>query len=126
VVAVLEVWLATRALAGGQAGDFLEAGGVRHALALGFITQMIFGVGARALPVFAGRRLYSRGLLDGTFVLINVAAATRVGPAILEMGSVMSRFDHIAASGGLGLLAVALFGYNVLRTVRGPAVTAGP
>lgn len=57
------------------------AGGVRHVLALRSITQMIFGVSARALPVFAGRRLYSQRLVDVIFVLIKVVALTRVAAA---------------------------------------------
>jgi metal-sulfur cluster biosynthetic enzyme len=117
----IEVWLATSTGVFG-AGDpaFLQAGAARHALALGFITQMIFGVGARALPVFAGKQLHSPRLMLVIFVLINSAAAMRAGSATLEWGSVAGRYDHIAASGALGLAAVTLFGYNIMRTVLAP------
>ncbi len=118
----LELWLATRAMVEGTEIGWLEAGGLRHALALGFVTQMIFGVAFRALPVFAGKRLYSQRLVDATFILVNVAAVTRVGPAVIEAGSMTSRYDHIGAAGVVGLLAVMVFAYNVARTVRAPAM----
>jgi len=117
-VAGLEVWLATRDLVGGDQASFLETSALRHALALGFITQMIFGVAYRALPVFAGKRLHSQRLVDVTFLLINVAAVTRVGPALIDAGTLGSRYDHLAGAGAVAWLAVAVFAVNIVRTVR--------
>jgi len=112
------LWADTRSL-GSWTPDFLQAGAGRHALGLGFATLMLFGIGARALPAFAGRRLHSRLLLDISFWSMNLAALIRVGSGIVSLGAVSSRFDHIAFSGGLAFLAVALFGYNIGRTVLG-------
>ncbi|HEY5625294.1 MAG TPA: DUF1858 domain-containing protein, partial [Dehalococcoidia bacterium] len=117
VAFVIEAWYASKGLAGDFRPDFLENGAARHALAVGFITQMIFGVGARALPAFAGKNLYSPRLLGITWVLINIAVIMRVGHAVIPFGSTTFRFDHIAASGAIALLAVALFAYNIIRTV---------
>lgn len=120
MAAGLEVWMTTRLLVGGEALNFLEPGAARHALAVGFITQIMFGVGFRALSAFAGKRLHSQRLVDVTFVLINAAAATRVGPAVVEPGSMTSRFDHIAASGALGLLAVRCSPTTSFARSQGP------
>ncbi len=117
VAFAIEAWYASKGLAGDFRPDFLEQGAARHALAIGFVTQMIFGVGARALPAFAGKSLYSPRLLGLTWVLINIAVIMRVGHAVIPLGSTTFRFDHIAASGAIAFLAVALFTYNIIRTV---------
>jgi hypothetical protein len=117
VALAIEAWYASKGLAGDFRPDFLEQGAARHALTVGFFMQMIFGVGARALPAFAGRSLYSPRLLGLTWVLINIAVIMRVGHALIPLGSSVFRFDHIAASGAIAFLAVALFTYNIIRTV---------
>jgi uncharacterized protein involved in response to NO len=116
VAVVIEVWFATDALTSNFRPDFLEAGASRHALALGFLTQMMFGVGYRVLPVFAGKPLHSTGLVDATFVLLNVAVVLRVGHALFPWGSAAFRFDQIAVAGGFASLALVIFAYNILRT----------
>lgn len=121
VIAVaIEAWYATRSLTGDFRPDFLEGGAARHALALGFVTQMVFGVGSRALPAFAGKRLYSARLVTIAWVLLNMAAAQRVVHALFGWGGATFRFDHIAAAGAIGLLAVVVFAYNIGRTLRPP------
>lgn len=120
VAAALEVFYTTRQLAGGDPANWLEAGAIRHILALGFITQMIFGVGSRALPVFSGKKLYSLALVDASFILINAAVLLRVAPILFSTGTWDQRYGIIGISGFLGLLAVAAFGYNIIRTIRGP------
>jgi metal-sulfur cluster biosynthetic enzyme len=42
----------------------------------------------------------------------------RVGPALFPWGSATSRFDHVAAAGVVGLIALVIFAYNIMRTVR--------
>jgi hypothetical protein len=118
VAVAIEIWMATRSL-GSWSPDFLQAGVARHALALGFATGMLMGVGSRTLPTFAGRTLHSRLLLDISFWMLNIAVFTRVGSALFAVGAVSSRFDHIAASGALTFLALALFAYNIGRSVLG-------
>jgi metal-sulfur cluster biosynthetic enzyme len=115
---VIEAWYATRGVVGDFQPDFLEGGGARHALALGFVTQMIFGVGSRALPVFAGKKLHSERLVVVAWILINIATFLRVGHALVPAGSATFRFDHIAVAGALALIALVVFAYNIMRTVR--------
>lgn len=121
VAVAIEAWFATRTLVSDFRPDFLEAGAARHALGLGFVTQIMFGVGYRVLPVFSGKRLHSGRLVDVTLVLLNVAVIVRVGHAVVPEGSAAFRFDHIAAGGGIAMLALIVFAYNILRTLFGRA-----
>jgi hypothetical protein len=41
-----------------------------------------------------------------------------VGHAVVHEGSVVFRWDQIALSGALALVAVIIFAYNIVRTVR--------
>ncbi len=115
---VIEAWYATKGVTAGFQPDILEGGGARHALALGFVTQMIFGVGSRALPVFAGKKLYSERVVVVAWILINIATFLRVGHAVIPAGSATFRFDHIAVAGGVALIALVVFAYNIMRTVQ--------
>lgn len=115
----IDVWFATRLL-GGWSPDFFEAGVVRHALALGFAMQMIMGVGRRLLPALATRPVRHRLVLDISFWLLNLAIVTRVLYAPFGGGSALVRFDHIAWSGGVALIALLMFVYGMLRSAMGP------
>jgi uncharacterized protein involved in response to NO len=122
----IEAWFATRSLVGDFAPDFLEAGAARHALALGFVTQIMFGVGYRVLPVFSGKPLRSERLVDATLVLLNMAVIVRVGHAVVPEGSAAFRFDHIAAAGGIAMLALLIFAFNILMTILGRSAMRSP
>jgi hypothetical protein len=119
VAFAIDVWFATRML-GSWSPDFFEAGVVRHALALGFATQMIFGVGRRLLPALATRPVRHRLVLDIAFWTLNLAVVTRVLYAPLGPGSTVVRFDHIAWSGVAALIALILFVYGMLSSALGP------
>jgi Domain of unknown function (DUF1858) len=41
-----------------------------------------------------------------------------VGHAIIPAGSATFRFDHIAVAGGVALIALVVFAYNIMRSVR--------
>lgn len=113
----IEAFYAFKATSGGFGAGWLESGGIRHTLAVGFVTQIIFAVGTRALPVFAGRRLYSDALTAAVLVLVNLAVLLRVYPAFHEMGSQSWRYGAMGIGGVASVLAIALFAYNILRTV---------
>jgi uncharacterized protein involved in response to NO len=98
----------------------------RHALGAGFVTLLIFGMGARLLPGFLGREhLASPRLVWATFWLGNAAALLRVGPLLvpwllaLAGGSAPPPATGLLTlSGLLDTLAVAAFGWNLWRTFR--------
>lgn len=89
----------------------------RHMLLLGFASQLVFGISYRALPVFMGGRLHNRRLVDITYVLLNVAAVTRVLLPLIPGGGADGMWSHMAGVGLPMTLAVGLLGYNVLMTV---------
>ena len=125
VGSALLVWYAVGAFTSGAEPSSLQISAARHAFALGFVTLMIFGVAARALPSFLGRRLWSERLQLGTIVLANAGVALRVLPQAVgwEGGPATGL---VAASGGLAYAALVMFAVNVLRTVFGPSVKAPP
>ncbi|HXG41468.1 MAG TPA: DUF1858 domain-containing protein [Dehalococcoidia bacterium] len=112
----VQLWLVVDEAVGDGAG-WPEEGAARHMLLLGFASQLVFGIAYRALPVFVGGRLRSRLLVDLTYVLLNVAAVTRVLPPLVPGGGAGGMWSHVAGAGLPMTLAVGLFGYNLLMTV---------
>jgi len=111
----------------GLATSYLQVSAARHALALGFVTLMIYAVAARALPAFLGRRLWSTPLQAATLAVANLGVALRVLPQ-LAAGTDATSDALIGLSGVLAYVALVLFTINVVRTLRGPnapAVAAG-
>ncbi len=95
-------------------------GAYRHALTVGFISMIIFGMSARIIPVFTGVRLHSDLMLLGTFVLVNLGNAIRVLTqplADLFGGSV---FALMGVSGFIEVTGVVLFVVNLWRTIDSP------
>jgi len=89
----------------------------RHAIAVGFITLLIFGMAARMLPGFSGKnRVASTRLVLATFWLGNLAAFTRVVP-LLAPGFPGGDLA-LGSSGAIGWLAVACLTVNLGRTLR--------
>jgi hypothetical protein len=90
----------------------------RHALALGFATQVIMGVGGRFVPAFSGRRLPSPGGHRCAFWLLNVAVAIRGLEAVLAAGYWAELWPLLALSGPPAVAAVALFSANLAAALR--------
>lgn len=89
---------------------------IRHAIGAGYITLLIFGVGADLLPSFAAGVIVSQRLVWATLLLGNLAAALRVLPGLLPLpGS-----GAMSTAGVLGLAAIVCFGTNLWLSVRGP------
>lgn len=121
VGAVLLALYQVRAAVTGSEASYLEVSAARHSFALGFVTIMIYGVAARALPSFTDRQLWSLRLQLVTIALANAGVALRVAPqAIGADGAFVS--GVVGLSGIVAYLALVTFAVNMLRTVRGPAV----
>lgn len=87
----------------------------RHAITVGFITLLIFGMAVRMLPGFSGKtRVASTRLVLATFWLGNLAALTRVLP--LFMPNLGGANVALASSGMLGWFAVACLAVNLWKT----------
>jgi uncharacterized protein involved in response to NO len=89
----------------------------RHAMTLGFITLLIFGMGVRMLPGFSGKsRVASTRLVMATFWLGNAAAFFRIAPLLAP--DLMGANVALGMSGTIGWLAVACLAINLWRTFR--------
>ncbi len=95
--------------------SFIDA--YRHALAMGFVTMMIFGLAQRVLPVWEGKRIYSTLLVTWVFLLVTVGNVMRV--LFQSLGGSVGRTGHFLSStgGSLELAAFAIFAVNIWRTL---------
>jgi hypothetical protein len=125
-VRIAYVWLMVATTLGIGAAYFDHhngwTGGSRHALTVGFISTMVFAVGQRVLPAFAGMRiLYSRRLMFGCLLLLNLGCWLRVSSEILAYeGYWPSAWSALPWSAVLELAAVTLFAANLVLTFRRP------
>jgi uncharacterized protein involved in response to NO len=109
-----------RAALTGADVSYLETSAARHSFALGFVTIMIYGVAARALPSFTDRRLWSLRLQWVTIALANAGVALRVVPQSLSADGALAS-GVVGLSGVIAYLALVTFAVNMLRTARGPS-----
>jgi hypothetical protein len=106
----------------------MSADAIRHATTVGFVMLLIFGVGQRMLPGFAGSELRSPRLVTATLWLGNGAAFLRVFPVLVDPWlDALSLPDWIAPmlrgafgiSGPLALAALLCFTLNLGHLLRG-------
>lgn len=97
-------------------------GASRHALTVGFVSVMVFAIGQRVLPAFAGMRvLYSPRLMLICLVLLNIGCALRVSSEILAYENYWSPAWHaLPWSAICELAAVTVFAANMLLTFKQP------
>jgi hypothetical protein len=95
------------------------ADAARHAFTIGFLTLLIVGMSFRILPVFSGKPLWSPKLAYATYALLTLGAAMRLlqypaafHPVLYQVGSYM---------GIPVVLALCLYLFNLVRTMRAPA-----
>lgn len=97
-------------------------GASRHALTVGFISTMVFAIGQRVLPAFAGMRvLYSPRLMFAALALLNVGCVLRVtGEALAYEGYWLPAWHVLPWSAVCELTAVTVFAVNLLLTFKQP------
>jgi uncharacterized protein involved in response to NO len=116
------VWLFVAALLGLWASRSDLNGGIwgasRHALTVGFITTMVFGIGQRILPHFAGAKsLYSQKLMFTSLITLTIGCALRVAAEPLAYEGIASAVWRVLPwSAVVELLAVTFFASNLLLT----------
>lgn len=104
----------------------ISSDALRHIYLLGFITQLILGMSVRMIPGFINKKRVARPkLVDATFWLSNVAAASRVFPLIIPAavlqtipGAIAISQGAFALSGVFGIAAVIHLGINLLKTSK--------
>jgi hypothetical protein len=119
VAAGLGVWAASA----GNAHGIWGAG--RHALTVGFLATMVFAIGQRVLPAFAGARsLFSSKLMFVALLLLAVGCALRVSSEILAyQGFLSSAWSWLPLSAVTEMIAVTVFAINLLLSFAGkPAI----
>ncbi len=114
------------ALSHGRYGSILMLDFARHAVAFGFVTQMILGVASRVLPVFTGHRLWSPRLRAATWWLLNLGVLLRGLEAAVAAGVWPAAWPFIALSGPPAVAAMFLFTGNVMMTMRGQTSALRP
>ena len=109
VAASLGIWAAA---AGGAHGI---AGASRHALTVGFLAMMVFAIGQRVLPAFAGRLLFSTKLMLMSLVLLTAGCLLRVSAEILAyQGFLHSAWSWLPISAVAEMTAVTAFAMNLI------------
>ncbi len=121
-------WLLVAGALGIWASRTLNASGIwgasRHALTVGFLAVMIFSIGQRVLPAFAGMKLlFSPKLMLGCLSLLSIGCLFRVSCEVLAyQGIVNWAWKVLPVSALLELSGVALFALNlVVSFSRRPA-----
>lgn len=103
-------------------------GASRHALTVGFLAVMVFSIGQRVLPAFAGMKLlYSPRLMLTALLLLNIGCALRVSSEVVAYQNYAAWGWHVLPiSAVLELGGVTVFAVNLVATfLRPPAHLAG-
>ena len=109
VAATLGVWAAAAGNAHGIAGAS------RHALTVGFLAMMVFAIGQRVLPAFAGSMLFSAKLMLMSLVLLTAGCLLRVSAEILAyQGFLHSAWSWLPISAIAEMTAVTVFAMNLI------------
>jgi len=97
-------------------------GASRHALTVGFVATMVFAIGQRVLPAFAGMRvLYSPRLMLTCLLLLNTGCLLRVSSEILAYENYwLPAWKVLPWSAIFELIAVTVFAVNMLLTFKQP------
>jgi hypothetical protein len=116
------VWLFVAALLGIWASRSDWNGGIwgasRHALTVGFIATMVFCIGPRILPHFAGvKRLYSPTLMFVSLISLTIGCSLRVvSEPLAYEGIARFAWRVLPWSALVELAAVTLFASNIVLT----------
>jgi hypothetical protein len=109
VAGALGVWAAAAGNAHGIAGAS------RHALTVGFLAMMVFAIGQRALPAFAGSLLFSTKLMFTSLALLTAGCLLRVSAEILAYQDFLhSAWSLLPISAIAEMTAVTVFAINLV------------
>ena len=116
-------WLLAAAVLGIYAARADVHGGIwgasRHALTVGFLATMVFGIGQRVLPAFCGMRiLFSKRLMGMSLLVLNAGCALRVLSEIPAYeANIGAAWALLPVSAIAELTAVTLFALNLAVTL---------
>jgi len=132
-VRIAYVWLVVSSLLTVGATIWDVSGGIwgasRHAFTVGFVSTMVFSIGQRVLPAFAGARvLWSTRLMSAGLICLNVGCFLRVASEIpaYQHGAAWA-WSVLPVSAVTELVAVTVFAVNLLGTLLSEShATAAP
>ena len=103
-------------------------GASRHALTVGFLSTMVFAIGQRVLPAFAGMKLlFSTKLMFLALLLLSAGCALRVTSEVLAyQGFLTSAWSWLPVSAIIEMTAVTVFAVNMAATFTRPPLSAQP
>jgi hypothetical protein len=116
------VWLIIGAVLGMAASQWDTSGGLwgasRHAFTVGFVSMMVFAVGQRVLPAFAGARiLWSTNLMFAGLLLLAIGCTLRVGSEVLAYQDYAAwAWRVLPVSAVIEMAAVTIFAVNMVMT----------
>lgn len=125
-VRIAYMWLLIASILGIFSAYFDHAhgwiGASRHALTVGFVSTMVFAIGQRVLPAFAGMRvLYSSRLMLTCLLLLNAGCLLRVTSEVLAYENYwLAAWKVLPWSAIFELTAVTVFAANMLLTFKQP------
>ncbi len=124
-VRIAYVWALVAAGLGIWAASVVEPQGVRgasrHALTAGFLATMVFAIGQRVLPAFAGRLLFSSKLMFMSLALLTAGCLLRVSAEILAyQGFLHSAWSWLPISAVAEMTAVTVFAVNIFLSFAMP------
>lgn len=111
-------WLVVVALVPFHADVFRLSASARHAMALGFITPVMFGVAYRVLPIFNGVNLWSARLMRASFGALALGSTLSFAMAFNKAYESRWSYGWAAAAGILTFAAVVMFAVNLALTLR--------
>jgi cbb3-type cytochrome oxidase subunit 1 len=97
-----------------------------HALLLGFVTMMIYGVAYHVVPHFAGYPLHRPAAARWHWWIANLGLVAMVAGFVVRMHRARIGTAILAAGGTLSALGAYIFVYVLWRSIDGPgALLAG-
>jgi uncharacterized protein involved in response to NO len=111
-------WLLAAAALPFHADIFRLAPSSRHAMAVGFITPIIFGVAYRVLPIFNGVNLASNKLMRVSFWHFAAGSTLSISMALNRAYGWTWTYAWSGIAGWLVFAATVMFAWNLLQTLR--------
>jgi hypothetical protein len=98
-------------------------GASRHAITVGFISTMVFAIGQRVLPAFAGMKvLFSPKLMLASLLILQIGCTLRVsGQTLAYEGIAQFGWKLLPVSAALEMTAVTVFALNMILTLASKA-----
>lgn len=116
-LAMMGAWAFTR---GEQGWDYYLLPSHAHLMLIGWVSMVIFGVGYRIFPSFFGRRLHSTRMAWGHWWLANAGIIGMAGFFFLNRIDEGRWSIALGVSGLVEAAGMAMFVYNMVRTVSAP------